>query len=65
MGAGTARLDPSTRFAASEVDDPSLTPDAFTIRGIMAGIADRGDPFRDVLDRPQHLPLEATLAAPG
>jgi bifunctional non-homologous end joining protein LigD len=39
-----------------ELDDPDLTPDAFTIRGIISRIADRGDLFRYVLDHPQPLP---------
>jgi bifunctional non-homologous end joining protein LigD len=39
-----------------ELDDPNLTPDAFTIRGIIPRLADRGDLFRDVLGHTQHLP---------
>jgi bifunctional non-homologous end joining protein LigD len=39
-----------------ELDDPDLTPDAFTIRTILPRIADKGDLFRDVLDHPQRLP---------
>jgi bifunctional non-homologous end joining protein LigD len=39
-----------------ELDDPGLTPDRFTIRSIMERIAERGDPFRPVLDDPQPLP---------
>ncbi len=39
-----------------ELDDPDLTPDAFTIRGIIPRLAERGDLFRDVLDNPQRLP---------
>jgi bifunctional non-homologous end joining protein LigD len=39
-----------------ELDDPSLTPDAFTIRTILPRIAERGDLFREVLDHPQRLP---------
>ncbi|HET8657683.1 MAG TPA: DNA polymerase ligase N-terminal domain-containing protein [Micromonosporaceae bacterium] len=39
-----------------ELDDPGLTPDAFTIRTILQRIADKGDLFRDVLDHPQQLP---------
>jgi bifunctional non-homologous end joining protein LigD len=40
-----------------ELDDPALTPDAFTIRTIVPRIAERADLFRDVLDHPQRLPL--------
>ncbi|MBX6354433.1 MAG: ATP-dependent DNA ligase [Micromonosporaceae bacterium] len=39
-----------------ELDDPALTPDAFTIRTILDRIADKGDLFRDVLQHPQRLP---------
>jgi bifunctional non-homologous end joining protein LigD len=39
-----------------ELDDPALTPDAFTIRTLPQRIADKGDVFRDVLDHPQRLP---------
>jgi bifunctional non-homologous end joining protein LigD len=39
-----------------ELNDPHLTPDAFTIRTIPSRIAARGDLFRDVLDHPQRLP---------
>lgn len=39
-----------------ELDDPALTPDAFTIRTILPRLADRGDLFADVLGHPQHLP---------
>jgi bifunctional non-homologous end joining protein LigD len=39
-----------------ELDDPALAPDAFTIRTILARIADRGDLFQDVLNHPQQLP---------
>jgi bifunctional non-homologous end joining protein LigD len=39
-----------------ELDDPHLTPDAFTVRSIPRRIAEKGDLFRDVLDRPQQLP---------
>jgi bifunctional non-homologous end joining protein LigD len=40
----------------AELDDPTLRPDRFTIRTVLDRIAERGDLFRDVLDRPQHLP---------
>lgn len=39
-----------------ELDDPNLTPDAFTIRTVLQRIADKGDLFRDVLHHPQQLP---------
>jgi bifunctional non-homologous end joining protein LigD len=39
-----------------ELDDPSLRPDAFTIRDFPARVAERGDPFRAVLTTPQVLP---------
>jgi bifunctional non-homologous end joining protein LigD len=39
-----------------ELDDPGLTPDAFTIRTIQRRIAEQGDLFRDVLQHPQRLP---------
>ncbi len=35
-----------------ELDDPHLTPDAFAIRTIPHRIADKGDPFRDLLTTP-------------
>jgi bifunctional non-homologous end joining protein LigD len=39
-----------------ELDDPSLSPDGFTIRTVMARIEAQGDPFRDVLVYRQKLP---------
>jgi bifunctional non-homologous end joining protein LigD len=39
-----------------ELDDPSLTPDKFTLRNIMARLTDKGDLFADVLNQNQHLP---------
>lgn len=39
-----------------ELDDPHLTPDAFTGRTILDRLAEKGDLFREVLDHPQHLP---------
>ena len=39
-----------------ELDDPSLRPDVFTIRDFPARLAQRGDPFRQVLTTPQILP---------
>jgi bifunctional non-homologous end joining protein LigD len=40
----------------AELDDPSLRPDAFTIRTVLDRIARRGDPFREVLTPNQSLP---------
>ena len=39
-----------------ELDDPRLAPDSFTVRNVMARIADKGDLFGDVLARAQELP---------
>jgi bifunctional non-homologous end joining protein LigD len=39
-----------------ELDDPDLTPDAFTIRTMPRRLNERGDLFHDVLDHPQRLP---------
>ncbi|MEJ3744541.1 hypothetical protein WEI85_14750 [Actinomycetes bacterium KLBMP 9797] len=39
-----------------ELDDPTLTPDRFTIRTVLDRIAAKGDLFRDVLANRQHLP---------
>ena len=39
-----------------ELDDPSLRPDGFTIRDVFDRLAERGDPFRPVLDTNQVLP---------
>jgi bifunctional non-homologous end joining protein LigD len=39
-----------------ELDDPGLTPDAFTIRTILRRISQKGDLFREVLEHPQRLP---------
>jgi bifunctional non-homologous end joining protein LigD len=39
-----------------ELDDPKLRPDRWTIRTIGERLSERGDLFRDVLDRPQRLP---------
>jgi bifunctional non-homologous end joining protein LigD len=46
----------SAPIAWEELDDPSLSPDGFTIRTILPRIADRGDLFSDVLHNPQRLP---------
>ena len=39
-----------------ELDDPALRPDGFTITGMPARVAERGDLFRPVLDGGQVLP---------
>jgi bifunctional non-homologous end joining protein LigD len=39
-----------------ELDDPDLRPDAYTIRSIGRRIAERGDPFHDLVDNAQPLP---------
>jgi bifunctional non-homologous end joining protein LigD len=39
-----------------ELDDPKLTPDAFTIRTVLDRIRTRGELFRDVLNADQKLP---------
>jgi bifunctional non-homologous end joining protein LigD len=39
-----------------ELDDPSLRPDGFTIRTVFDRLADKGDPFRRLLDTEQTLP---------
>jgi bifunctional non-homologous end joining protein LigD len=39
-----------------ELDDPRLRPDRWTIRDVMARIAEVGDPFAAVLEDRQVLP---------
>lgn len=39
-----------------ELDDPDLRPDRYTIRTVLARLADRGDLFADVLRHDQMLP---------
>ena len=39
-----------------ELDDPSLRPDGVTVRTAFDRLADRGDPFRSVLNYDQTLP---------
>ncbi len=39
-----------------ELDDPGLSPDGFTIRTVLARIAEKGDLFSDVLHTGQRLP---------
>ncbi len=46
----------STPIEWDELDDPSLSPDGFTIRTVLPRIAEQGDLFRDVLDFGQQLP---------
>jgi bifunctional non-homologous end joining protein LigD len=41
----------------SELDDPALTPDRYTIRTIVDRVAERGDLFAPVRDHRQHLPV--------
>jgi bifunctional non-homologous end joining protein LigD len=38
-----------------QLHDPTVTADPFTIRSIIGRLGDKGDLFRDVLDRPQRL----------
>ncbi|WP_332107868.1 hypothetical protein [Phytohabitans flavus] len=40
----------------TELEDPGLRPDGFTIRSIVDRIAERGDLFQELLDHPQKLP---------
>jgi bifunctional non-homologous end joining protein LigD len=40
----------------SELDDPTLTPDKFTVRSMPGRIAEKGDLFRSVLEGGQRLP---------
>jgi bifunctional non-homologous end joining protein LigD len=46
----------SAPIAWDELDDPSLRPDAFTIRTVLDRVAERGDEFRLVLGEGQRLP---------
>jgi bifunctional non-homologous end joining protein LigD len=46
----------STPIDWAELDDPTLTPDKFTIRTVGQRIAEKGDLFRDVLHSGQRLP---------
>jgi len=39
-----------------ELDDPTLRPDGFTLRGVLDRLAERGDPFRSLLTTSQSLP---------
>jgi bifunctional non-homologous end joining protein LigD len=46
----------SAPIAWDELDDPTLTPDGFTIRTILERIAEKGDLFDSVLQQSQRLP---------
>ncbi len=46
----------STPIEWGELDDPSLSPDGFTVRTVIPRIAEKGDLFRDVLNARQRLP---------
>jgi bifunctional non-homologous end joining protein LigD len=46
----------SAPISWTELDDPSLRPDGFTIRTVLDRVADLGDLFRPVLDQGQQLP---------
>ncbi len=46
----------STPIDWDELDDPSLSPDGFTLRTVIPRIAEKGDLFRDVLNGAQRLP---------
>ena len=40
----------------AELDDPTLAPDRFTVRNVLARVASKGDLFRTVLEEGQELP---------
>jgi bifunctional non-homologous end joining protein LigD len=46
----------SVPIAWDELDDPELAPDRWTIRSVLDRVAERGDPMREMLSRPQTLP---------
>jgi bifunctional non-homologous end joining protein LigD len=46
----------SAPISWDELDDPALRPDAFTIRTVLARVAEKGDLFRPVLGPGQDLP---------
>ena len=46
----------SAPIAWDELDDPGLAPDGFTIRSVIARIAEKGDLFAPVLQEDQQLP---------
>jgi bifunctional non-homologous end joining protein LigD len=46
----------STPIDWEELDDPTLRPDGFTLRDALERLAERGDPFHDVLTTEQSLP---------
>jgi bifunctional non-homologous end joining protein LigD len=43
-------------IAWSELDDPDLRPDRWTIRTVLDRLAERGDPFQALLGSAQELP---------
>jgi bifunctional non-homologous end joining protein LigD len=46
----------STPVEWDELDDPALRPDSFTMRTVLDRLAERGDPFRPLLQTRQTLP---------
>ena len=46
----------SVPLAWSELDDPDLRPDRWTVRTVLDRLAERGDPFRALLGTAQELP---------
>lgn len=46
----------STPIEWDELDDPGLRPDSFTTRTVLDRLAERGDPFRPLLQSRQSLP---------
>jgi len=46
----------STPISWEELDDPDLRPDGFTIRDVVARVAERGDLFAGALQQDQELP---------
>jgi bifunctional non-homologous end joining protein LigD len=46
----------STPIDWAELNDPALSPDGFTIRTVLARVAEKGDLFADVLRHDQQLP---------
>ena len=54
--AARARCAVSAPIEWDELDDPDLRPDGYTIRTVLARLAERGDLFADVLRHDQVLP---------
>jgi bifunctional non-homologous end joining protein LigD len=46
----------SAPFEWGELDDPGLRPDGFTVRTVLDRLAEKGDPFRELLTTEQSLP---------